>query len=344
MKDYIELRSYEEPLEVYDDLQKRLKEFFLKYLYKPLIAELDLPKTTLQNAKKSPLQDALFKGTVVYSGGKFKGKFNAQLSKQLRQMGAKFHKRSGTFEIEESKLPTQTQQLIAAGELNFQKKMQKLDRKLAQVVPEELTEHFKCEDIFDRTLFKADTQFKKNVEKVTITPELTKEQRAKISADWQDNMKLYIRDWTKDQIQELRKTVFEHVTRGGRKEALVPPIFEITKTIQKSHDQALSKAKFLAHQETRLMMATLKETRYHDAGIHEYIWRCVHRPFDMSPDRHTPGNVRYSHGQLNGKIFKFNDPPVTTNPGQATRRNNPGQDYNCRCQSRPILRRKAQSR
>lgn len=337
----IELPTFEESKQSYDLLEARLKKFFRDHFYIPLLKELNLPKKTIQNAKDpNALKQALFEGRISFSGGRFSGKFNANISKELKAIGAKFDRTSGTFKLPLKNIPVEIKQLISASDLKFQQTLQKLDRKLAQVIPEELAENFKCADIFDRTLFKADTAFQKNVKNITVVPELSASAREKVSFEWQNNMKLSIRGWTEDQIKDMRKQVYEQITTGARREDLIPPIEKITRTIQKSHEQSLNKSKFLAHQESRLLIAKFKETRYTDAGISEYMWRCVHRPFDTRPDQHVLGNVRYSHGLLNGKIFKWSNPPLSTNPGQPARYNNPGQDFNCRCFARPILRKK----
>jgi SPP1 gp7 family putative phage head morphogenesis protein len=91
-----------------------------------------------------------------------------------------------------------------------------------------------------------------------------------------------------------------------------------------------NKAKFLARQETSLMTTKLKETRYREAGVNEYKWKTV------AGSKLHP--VRPSHKILEGRIFRWDDPPITTPPGEAVRRNNPGQDYNCRCFAQPIVR------
>ena len=86
-------------------------------------------------------------------------------------------------------------------------------------------------------------------------------------------------------------------------------------------------------------MAKYKETKYVAAGVPEYRWGCVKMPHQSSPQAiYKPGDVRYSHGILEGKIFSWNNPPITTPPGEPERRNNPGQDYNCRCFAIPIVR------
>lgn len=334
----VELDPIEEPQEGYDILEKRLKEFFKKVLYIPLLKEMELPKKVLLNAPPNALTEALMSGQITYIDGEFVGKFNAAISKELHLLGASFDSKKGSFKLRISYVPYAIRQAILSGEDRFKQRLKDLDRKLKSMVPEELADQFKCEDVFDRTLFRADKSFQKNVKKLVLTPTLTPGDREKISKEWQNNMRLYIKDWTEEQIKKLRAQVYEQIVTQGSREKLIAPILKITKTIQGSHDEALNKAKFLAHQESRMLMAKFKEVRYTGAGIPEYLWRCVHRPFDASPNQHIKGNVRYAHGLLNGKIFRWDDPPITSNPGEPTRRNNPGTDYNCRCIARPILR------
>lgn len=334
----IELKRIEEPNEDYDRLEKRLKEFFKEKIYIPLLISMNLPRKILKNAKPTALEDALFTGRLIYLDGQFSGKLNASLSKELRALGAKFDRRYGSYRLPENQIPIQMKQLISASQSHFDRKMASIDQKLSELLPEEIADQFHCADLFDKTLWKADRQFKENVKKISVTPELSAEQRARIAKDWQDNMRLYIKDWTKTQIKELRKEIFEQITSGARRAALIPPILKVTETIQKSHEEALKKAKFLAHQESRLLMGTYKKMKYEAAGSKSYIWRCVHRPHDMSPDEHVKGNVRYTHGLLEGKEIFWNDPPITSNPGEPIRKNHAGFDYNCRCFSRPLIR------
>lgn len=342
MEKIIELKIIEESPRTYDEIEARLKKFFREQIYFPILRELNLSKKIMKNAAHfNALMDALYTGRIHYLNGVFTGKLSAAISKELRAIGASFDHKTGTYRLPETDVPIQVMQVIQSTESHFLNKMAKLDKTLSELSPSGIANQFKCADLFDKTLFKADKEFRKNVKNITNPPQLTPEQRERIATDWQNNMKLWIKDWTEEQIKDLRKNIFEDVMSGKRRESLVPPILKITKTIQESHDQAVHKAKFLAHQETRLLMAKFKEVRYTDAGVHEYIWRCRHRPHDTSPQKHTPGNVRYSHGLLNGKIFSWANPPITSNPGQPLRRNNPGQDYNCFCQARPILRKKS---
>ncbi len=173
--------------------------------------------------------------------------------------------------------------------------------------------------------------FKKTLKNISIAPTLTDGARKRISEDWQENMDLWIKDFTKKEIVNLREKIQKSTFSGNRYETMI-------KTIKDSYGVTKRKARFLARQETNLLLAKFKETRYTEANINEYIWTCVKMPKDKSPNEHTPGNVRYSHGILDGLTFRWDDPPITTPPGEPARRNNPGQDYNCRCFARPIVK------
>lgn len=335
----IELPPIRETKEDWDRLEKRLKELFKKQIYYPLLAELQISRKTLQNtAHPNPLMDALFIGRVVYSAGAFSGDFNAGISKELRGLGAKFNRKDGTYRLDWEDLPQEVKNIISSSYNRFQEKLASLDKKLASLSPEVIASELKAADLFDITMFKADREFRKNVKKIVIMPEVPKEIRERISKEWQNNMQLDIKNWTEQQIKDLRKKIYEGTFRGERREYFVPSIQKITETIQESYDESVNKAKFLARQETNLLMSSFKQARYEAAGSQSYIWRCVHRPHDQTPKQHTPGNVRYAHALLDGKEYKWSEPPITTNPGQPVRRNHPGQDYNCRCFARPIIR------
>lgn len=329
----IQIRSVLDPRTIWEEVEERLKKYFRDLIYLPLISELNLPDVTIKNtAHPNPLMEALFTGMITFYRGTFSGKLNAEISKELRKLGATFNRRQGTYKIRFSELPMEVKAVISASEIKFQEKIAGLDARLGKILPDEISKKFKCEDLFDKALFKTDKEFRENVKKVSVVPQLTDDQRIQIAAEWQTNMEYWIQGWTKKEIVQLRKKVQKATFAGNRYGSLIG-------VIQKSYNVSARKAKFLASQETRLLLTKFKEVRYTDAGIYEYTWRCVHRPHDKTPAHHTPGNVRYSHGILNGKIFKFSEPPITTNPGEPVRRNNAGADYNCRCHAQGLMRR-----
>lgn len=320
----IELPPIKETSDEWDKLEAELRALWRRTLYVPLMKELGYPQKML-NAKSGDraLADALRYGRITYYRGQFSGRFDAATSKELKRLGAKWDKRTGTFRLPQSSLPHDLRSAIAASDRQFRAKIADIDKKLSQILPDEIAGQLHSAKLFDTSLWKVDREFRKNVENITIAPTLTKEQRQKIADEWAENMELWVQNWTAEEIVKLRKEMQETVFTGNRYESAV-------KTIQKSYGVSQNKAKFLARQETNLLMAKFKETRYQDAGIDEYKWGCV------AGSKNHP--VRPWHKALEGKIFKFDNPPITTKPGTPIRRNNPGEDYNCRCFAIPVVR------
>lgn len=323
----IELRPIQESTKYVDAIEARIKRVFRDLIYKPLLKELNLPSKTIKNSKED-LMRAMSKGEITYSRGSFRGKFDATTSKELKAIGAVWDKKTKAFKIPMDQIPPDIKSLIGFTGEAYKAKIAQIDKRLAQILPETIAEHVKIEDLFDKSLLEIEKDFQKSINKITVAPKVTAEQRAKIAKEWQLNMDKWIKDFTSEHIQELRETIKKSFYAGNRYENLV-------KEIQSSYNVSADKASFLARQETNLLTAKYKETRYLDAGSKEYIWGCVNMPKDGSPNQHTPGNVRYYHGILEGKKFRWDDPPITNrNPD---RRNNPLEDYNCRCYARPLV-------
>ena len=316
-----------------DIIEEKIKEIFREYIYLPLIDILNLEYSVLKNALPSALEEAIKIGKIVYSNGNFFGKFNAKISKELISYGAKWDGRSSTFKLAESAIPFDIRNSIHLSRAAFETKLYQLDQKLAQILPDELASKIDVASQFDTTLWDVEKQFKESVKKITVAPQLTEEQRKKVADEWQNNLRLYFKKYvTEEEIPKLRQIVQENVFSGIRRENLIQGFID-------SYGVSKSKAKFWAHQETNLLMAKYKETKYVEAGVPEYKWACVHMPHQSSPKAiYKPGEVRYSHAILEGKIFSWTDPPITTAPGQTQRRNNPAQDYNCRCFAIPFIR------
>jgi SPP1 gp7 family putative phage head morphogenesis protein len=327
----VELRPIRESTEDWDRLEAKLVQWFKAELYFPLLKILGQGRKRLTNASDDPLVDAIKSGRVVFDRGTFSGKFSAAISRDLRALGAKFDRRSGTYKLPLTELPAEIRAAVNASYQRYTRTMEAVDRKLAQILPAEIAESLQVSSIFDSSLWKVDRSFAETVKGIMVAPELTDERRKRLSEEWQDNMRLWIKDFTEKEISTLRKDLQKSAFSGNRFESVV-------KTIQRSYGVSHNKAKFLARQETSLLMTKFQETRYTEAGVLEYRWGCVKMPHDKVPGEHMKGNVRYSHGLLEGKIFRWSDPPVTTNPGEPTRRNNPGQDYNCRCFAIPVVR------
>lgn len=320
MKKTMELKPIKESTQDFEKIERKILELFKKEIYLPLVKELGVTKQILKNASDDDLLDAISSGRITFYRGSFTGRFSASVSRELKRLGAKWDRKQGAWKVPQSSLPLNVKNVISSSEVKFQQKMKKIDDKLAQLLPEEIADRLKISENFDSILWKTDENIAKSIERITVTPRLSDSQRHKISEEWQNNMQLWIKDWTQTEIVKLREQMQKSAFTGNRYESMISKI-------QKSYDVSHGKAKFLARQETGLLMAKFKETRYTAAGVNEYKWGCV-----AGTGKHP---VRPAHKKLEGKIFRWDNPPITDEKGN---RNNPGEDYNCRCFAKPIVR------
>lgn len=315
--------SFDSPAE-YEKLEARIRDAFRREIYGPILREFFLSSDVLRNSLDK-LADAIRSGRITYSRGSFRGRFNSGISKELRSLGARWDRKTSSFKIEKRKLPIPIRAEISASLVSFQEKLAAVDKRLSQILPEDFADSIKMKDIFEKSLWKTDNNLAKTLKAITIEPKISPSQRDKIAAEWARNMRLSIKGFTESQIRKLRIDIEKSYFAGQRYESAI-------KSIQKSYGVSANKAKFLARQEYKLLTAKFKETRYAEAGIYEYEWRCV------AGSKNHP--VRPSHKKLEGRVFRFDDPPVTTPPGEPARRNNPGEDYNCRCFAIPVVRKR----
>lgn len=96
----------------------------------------------------------------------------------------------------------------------------------------------------------------------------------------------------------------------------------IMRDLQKQFGVSKNKAKFLAVDQSAKLNAALTQYQQRDAGCVEYVW-------SSSGD----SRVRDRHRELDGKIFRWDNPPVVDT--RTGRRCHPGEDYRCRCVAIP---------
>ena len=121
----------------------------------------------------------------------------------------------------------------------------------------------------------------------------------------------------------MRENLKDAILEGTRAEA-------IKGILEKEEGISKRKAKFLAHQESSLLMSKFREERYKGIGITKYIWRTV-----KAPTGFKKGNVRPLHAKLDGTIQEWSNPPIAGVNGD---KKNPGESYGCRCISIPLLK------
>ncbi len=131
-----------------------------------------------------------------------------------------------------------------------------------------------------------------------------------------------------DFINDIGEKVFGNLLEGGRSENLIS-------IIRERGDVSLSRAKFIARDQTAKLNSGLTEARSKALGLDVYEWSGTGD--ERERDTHLP---------LNGKLCKYSDPTVYSGDGGKTWKKrssigayegNPGEDYQCRCLSLPYV-------
>jgi SPP1 gp7 family putative phage head morphogenesis protein len=187
----------------------------------------------------------------------------------------------------------------------------KFRRKLENVV----SDSSKALAAFHKSRFDQNANFVINVDPLKREPWLSG-----YLSDWTvQNVNLIV-DLPEFAIDSMEALVTNSVMRGDSQTFLKDQIVNLLGTTE-------SRARLIARDQTNKMYGTLTELRSKFNGWEFYEW-------DTTEDR----RVRPDHERLNGKIFKFSEPPVTVRTGKrAGERNNPGQDIQCRCVALVVL-------
>lgn len=279
----------------------------------------------------SALEKALRSGQVIYSNGSFSGTFNAGISRELHRLGASFDAEAKVFNLALDRLPFSVRGAIAESSIKAKALHDEVLRLLGiiggNVAAAKAGLNFTgAVDVISKDLAK---QFTKTVTDAgpvefggvhataSIPAELTEAQRKELTERLTNNIELSIKDFEVKRIPELRKRVEENLFAGGRSTKLA-------EILESEFGVDQRKAAFLADQETGMLVSKFREIKYASVGVQEYVW-------STSGD----SRVRPDHRALNGRRFFFSSPPVTD---RATgRRNNPGEDFRCRCVAKPVI-------
>ena len=313
-------------------IERHLIEYLDEVIFGPLddlLAEVGLGKVQAradqrENEGLDTLKLALQTGRIWYADGKFCGQFNASVSRELREIGATPNAEAGTFSISQEKIPTDLRAALA----NATEKAQALHKTIGDFLgtseeniakaPAGLT----LRATLDKIMVSLQNQFVQQVEDIGakdigIGLKPTEEIDEVLKTTLVNNLELGIKGWAAEEVAALRARVQANALVGYRPDKLA-------REIAAERGISLRKADFIAEQETSLFVSKWREQRAKDVGCTRYKWSTSHDE-----------RVRPDHRALNGKVFSFDDPPVTN---QATgAHNNPGEDFRCRCVAIPIL-------
>ena len=299
-------------------IRKKIKDFFDELLFAYMEDVVNDKKLENDN---NIISSAIKIGKLKYQNGVFKAdRMSNKMALALEKIGAKYSKSAGGYKIAPSSVPMDIQQAVAELRIKNRDKLDKIQKYLDDL---EITKEYIYQKLnFDNEVEKIgsdlDKQFKRSMSKIGVIPaDLTSYQKAEIAKNYTYNLKYYIQKWSEKEIIELRKGVQEFVMDGYRAES-------IKDYIQKRKGISERKAKFLARQETKLLVAEYRKNRFKQEGVTRYRWSTV-----------LDGRERELHKQLNGKIFSWDEPPIIdANTGE---KGNPGEAYNCRCLAIPLI-------
>lgn len=296
-------------------IEGQINAIFDEVIYNPIRKVLRKHGFELRNAT-DPLAEAIATERVFYQEGAFYGDFNSKISKALRALGAVYDGRKKAWVIALYNLP----QEIQRGILQVQLRFQLLRQDIAEVIDTIDPKRIKPINYLP-TVEQVQADLYRTLVSVAVPTVMSEKTKKRVAREWGENLDLYIKDWVGNNIIKLRQDVQSNTLAGGRAAALHD-------TLQYNYGTSKSKAKFLARQETSLMVSTLREAEYDEVGIEDYKW-------SVSGGEHPDERVRELHKSLNNKIFSFKNPPVSGTKGE---RQNPGCPFGCRCLAYPIWR------
>jgi SPP1 gp7 family putative phage head morphogenesis protein len=119
-----------------------------------------------------------------------------------------------------------------------------------------------------------------------------------------------------DAAQRAQRLAQEAVENGSRASEVARMLAETTGVTE-------NRAMLIARTEVSKANSALNQARSLSIGADSYVWRTA-----------GDGDVRESHAELEGKTFRFDDPPDHSD-GSGTY--NPGDFPNCRCYAETIL-------
>ncbi len=315
-----QLQPIKDNPELIEELEAQIDVILYDILFAPLIKSIKENKRIFFNERdNSAIIKAIKSGKIRYGNNIFTGSFNATTAKEFKKLGIKYNKRIKGYTKEMNNLPVSIQVAIAQREDSYKQMARQLVATVDKINLniDEATKNINFDDTLEKVYSDINKQFKKTVtDKIGLSINFTADQIRILSQEYTNNLKLYITEFTQKEALLLRQKAEDIVLSGTRAK-------DFTKIIEERFAVSTKKAKFLAKQEISLLTSKYKQVKYESVGVSKYKW-------SISNVRTRP-----DHKALNGKVFSFDDPPISNTSTGA--RNNPGEDFGCNCQAIPII-------
>ncbi len=299
--------------------------YFDEVIFDPIVQMIEdshAPVSVRENAQDSAVASALKSGRIWYADGEFIGQFNASIARELREMGATLNMTRGTFTIDPTKLSMDIRGAAEQSLDRSRKLHQDLQDRLAQVQAHAQLASTGVDVGDTTTTIVKDLAEQFNgtiagIDVIEVSAKVTQEMAVNLNRELTENLDLSIKNFVQSEIPKLRAEVEANAFAGFRADRLA-------EIIQQKYGVTKRKAAFLAEQETSLLVSKYREQRYRAMGSRRYVWSTSHDE-----------RVRPDHKVLNGTTQSFDLPPVTNRKTGA--RNNPGEDFRCRCVAMPVI-------
>lgn len=309
-------------------VDRELYLFLDEVLYLPLRLDLSMRLNADPKKRNSALWDAILAGAIWYANDVFSGQFSAEISRELRFLGAR---RVGeNFYLKRSELPIAMRGVVvlaAQRSTELHGTIRETLNRIATNLPRATT-GIRLQKQVDKVVNDLQTQLVRSVSSVAgpsaVTPvpaELTDRLRETMTRD----LDRAIKDFLFERIETLQSRLAQNLSEGGRVDLLA-------KIIEAEFGMGQRKTRLLADQAMSELVSQFRESRYRSLGYTEYVWETSHD----EKVRPTHGETN-NHRVLDGRTFSWDHPPVVDSA--TGRRCHPGQDYGpCRCAPRPLIR------
>lgn len=163
-----------------------------------------------------------------------------------------------------------------------------------------------------------DKNIAKEVKENIILPQQTEDVFKNYYEGYASSTEKYIKDFSIEEIEKLRKKVAEIRLQGG-------DINSLRDVIVNGRNITESRLKLIVRQETALANSSYEKKRYAEAGMHFFKW--VH----PNPTKETarPHHVDWARQSKEDKVlFDANNPPTNPTTGEPEM---PSEPFNCSC-------------